>query len=689
MVSYFSYDYQYTWSYSDLSNIYELGNNSVAMDTVLYGKIPIIDYFSAHALDDVWTKIVYCLIHGDVNGILVDPYGGLSEIISFIVLFFIVSELLHEDIAVLFVVLFPGIITGIKWVSICSISIAALLYIYRKPNRKTFVIYWLLVFIGAIMIYDEGLSLGIASILSYLIVTFIQKEWKHLKWFVLCGMLVGFSALGFYSIYGVFTGLPIVSRVREWISVSVGSSSSWATVDYGDQSTFAFWLSYFIVPMTAVALLVFTLIRYVRTKKNGKLVVVTVTYALAELLYITRTIVYHNLAVCSGVTGVLLNFIHWTVALYVLYRASENERKENFCITAWAGIMMAVIIFEGTAVTKYWPVADSMLLSKGLKASEEWELRDDIIENCDQDRIVYDDVSTAFVNQFTAIFDYLLDSDQTYIDFANVTSMYLLTGRVRPGYVGQTPSLLTDLYSQECYLKEISEYDCPLAVLGTTGSLHIQQMIGIPHNIRYYKIAEYIYARYRPLVTFGEFVIWCEKDLYHDYYTSLSKLDLNSLGYTLVDYGYDFTTLRTDENGDTVLDFKPYHSYNLDMIPYIWANYDDYDAINQTELLIPDKMSEYYYHFGGSQKVVSERGNYLAFECTNSSTDNVDYNILFYDSANEGAKVEYHFQVVPGMSSYIIRVSQDYFWDIYNVDTVLFGNINGITVDNVRILEGD
>ena len=95
----------------------------------------------------------------------------------------------------------------------------------------------------------------------------------------------------------------------------------------------------------------------------------------------------------------------------------------------------------------------------------------------------YHDIESAynFVNLMNI---QMLSTNSTYeayegitnyldVDFANITSMYLLTGRERPCYVGQTPSLLTDLYSQECYLRQIEEHDCPLAVLGTTETLVI------------------------------------------------------------------------------------------------------------------------------------------------------------------------------------------------------------------------
>lgn len=690
----FAYSYQYVWSYSYYSNLYEFGNRTVAMDSVLYGKLPIVEYFSAHALTDVWTKIIYCLIHRDINGMFVDPYAGLATILAFGILFYIVKMLFDKDVAILFICLFPGNVTGelgsgIKFTSLCCISVAMMVYILKKPGIKQYVLFWLAVLISVFTTYDEGMALGVACILAYLFIVLVQKQWKYLKLYIICGVSVGIGTLSLYVIYGRVMGIPIISRIKEWISLSAGASSSWATSNFGDVSSFAFLISYFVVPVTAIAILVLTVYNFLKKKEKGIFAIVTIVFALAELLYIPRTIVYHNLAVCSGSTGVLFNFIHWTVSSYVLYSMSLQNKAENKKIFAWGGVLLLVIVAEGALVTKNLPTTSSALLARGITASEDWDLVDNMTENWNQDRIVFDDDTMALINQFRTVFDTLLSDDETFLDFANITSMYALTDRVRPCYVGQSPSLLTDLYSQECFLEEIVEYDCPLVVVGTTETSYLQQMVGIPHNVRYYKIAEYIYAQYRPLLRFGEFAIWCEKESYDSYCVKLSENGFEKTGYDIVDYGYDMTSTYVDENGNLQYDFAPYHSYGLGMIPYIWANYDDYNAIENEEIISLDAQSENYYVFDGSQSVLCDAGNYLVFECTNNTQDDLSISVIFLDSANEGAIFQYSFTAIPGNEQYMIRTSQDYFWDIYNIDRVAYVGDSDFVISDVRILEGD
>lgn len=255
-------------------------------------------------------------------------------------------------------------------------------------------------------------------------------------------------------------------------------------------------------------------------------------------------------------------------------------------------------------------------------------------------------------------------------------------------YRGQSPSLLTDLYSQRCFLNEVAEYDCPLAIVGKTETPYVQK-IEVPFIIQYYKIAEYIYTNYRPLVEFGEFVIWCEKDLYENYSLKLAQNGFEENGYVIVDYGYDATISYIDEEGNKQYEFKPYHSYDIGMIPYIWANYDDYDAISSTEMVFVNCDYDNCFSFAGSQTVLNEQGNYLAFECTSINDKTAAVEIVLQDSVNEGARFQYRFRVVPGINQYIIRVSADAFWNHYNIDKITFDGDSDFTIRDVRILEGD
>lgn len=688
-LKHFSHVYQYIWNYMNYSNIYEVGNATVAVDTILNGKLPIIDYFSAHALTDVWQKIVYCFLHSDIKGILVNPYGGVASLLALLILFFILKKLFDSNLAAFFMCIFPFSVSSIKATGLCFIIVIMLISIINVdiPKISNFISFWMVALLVAFMKYDEGWSLGIACIITYIIINFIQKRWDNIKIFLLSGIGVGVMVLTMYFIYCVFNGILPVSRMKEWLSVSLGSNSTWATSTFGDSASLDFLLCYFIAPMCAVGILIITIIQFIRKRKYPVLAGITMVFAIAEILYIPRGITFNNLSVCRGVNGVLFNFIHWTVSVFVLYEFAIREKSEGKRLLAWVFSFGAVILAEGALVTGVLPTSNSTLYASAAVSAETMKLSNDMSSIRGKERIAYDDATSAFINKFQDVFEVLLEENDTFLDFANVTSLYMLTGRQRPFYVGQSPSLLTDLYSQECFLDEISNYSVPLAILGTTDVQYTQQMVDIPHNIRYYTVAEYIYENYRPLVLLEDFAIWCEKETYDKFSSILKEQGFASKGYSFADYGYDAVACSLQDEKQK--DYRLFHQFNLDMLPYIWANNDGNNAINN------NKLSEVYsdipnhYTFKGSQYVDSSDGNYVAFECTNLGKDNCSVGVSFKDSRKKEIFFEYNFTVVPGTNSYIIRVSQDYFWDVFNIDSIEFFDISECVLDNVRILEGD
>lgn len=685
-LSFFSFDYQYTWSFGNYSNLYELGNSSVAVDTLLHGKLPIIDYFSAHALKDVWTRILYCIIHKDVNGILIDPYYGIAVIIEMIILFYIVKYIFDENVAALYVILFPGLIVSIKWTSICFLSILVLLIINKDLKVKNCIVFWIMLLLSAFMTYDEGISLGLSCIFAFALFLAIDKQWKKMLYWFLCGVCVGSITLIMYITYSIKTGLAVFQRIKEWLSVSVGSNSTWATASFGDQSSFGFFLAYFVAPVLAIAILIFVIYKYIKAREKRTVTILIVAFSMAEIIYIPRTIVFHNLAVSSGLTGVLFNFFHWSFSLFVLYFI-EKKGSQNEKLIMWMTSMFLVFVIEGAIVTNQLPSTNSVLVSKSLSAVKEFQISDIEKNNPGGERVILDEESAELVKKFKNLFDVLLSDDQTFMDFANVTSMYLLTNRQRPSYVAQTPSLLTDLYSQECYLKQIENADCPLVIVGMTETPHLNEMFWVPHNIRYYKVAEYIYKNYRPLVSFDEFAIWCKIEKHDRYRDILDNNDFQERGYTYIDYGYDFTDVAMDDQ--TQVAYKPYHSFDLKKLPYIWANYDKYEARNNKIILDIDGGRKNVYLFDGSQSVKKEKGNYVWFEIENYSNEECSTCIDFMDSACEGARFQYKLDILPGTHGYMIRVSEDYFWDIYNINTITLSNEEALTIKSIKVLEGD
>ena len=187
----------------------------------------------------------------------------------------------------------------------------------------------------------------------------------------------------------------------------------------------------------------------------------------------------------------------------------------------------------------------------------------------------------------------------------------------------------------------------------------------------------------------GDFVVWCKKELHSEFAATLDSAAFREAGYALVDYGYDAAQKNLDENGTVQFSYLPYHSFSLGMIPYAWANYDEYEACANSVLAVPEETAENSYVFSGSQDVLTPKGNYIKFECLNPSGENITATVTLSDSGCETIRYEYAFTVLPGSNTYLIRASQDYFWEAFSIDSVCFSSESPFQTSGLSILEGD
>ena len=353
----------------------------------------------------------------------------------------------------------------------------------------------------------------------------------------------------------------------------------------------------------------------------------------------------------------------------------------------WVFAFMGTILLECTLVTGLTFKTTNVAAANALNTSEYLELRNGVQENIGQSRVVFSDDTSELIESFDLVFDMLLEDDETFLDFANITSLYTLVDRQRPFYVAQSPSLLTDEYTQEQYLEQIKEYKIPLVIMGETESGYIAQLYGIQHSVRYYKVAEHIYQNYRPLLKFGEFSIWCMKENYDEYVDVVRNNNLKE--FVVIDYGYDETIVELDENAETVEVYSYKHENDLGQTAYIWANFDDKSASNNTVLDSLEMIDRNSFIFAGSQSVDRQTGNYILFEVSNSSDAIVEMDIKLEDSEKTQFSYKYTFDILPGDNKYIIRVSSDYFWYASNINKITFETVDNIGVQNLSVLKGD
>ena len=675
--------------YYDIGNyadLYEIGNASILFETFERAKLPIIDYFSAHAIIDVFSRFIFWLFGGDpYTAVFANPWSNLVSCISFVFFYFIIREVFDKKWAALITLLYPFMIQNVLWGELAFIAVLGVIYVIKKPESfDRYIVFWVTFLICVFSRYDTGILVGIGCIFAGFILSALKRI--SFKYSLLSAMCVFVPLFIFYLIYSSLTGFNWLERIREWLSVSAGSSATWATASFGDPRSIKFFIAYELFPLIDAVLIIvtfFMLLCYKTALIHGVLAMI---FSIAYAFMIGRTLIWHNLSIApTGHTGVLLNYFHLAVfffAIYIceIYKQRLTEYKRIFIPFA---LLSCVLFVASNIIGGFLPDHTSFLYGKGIKIAESFSVKKmGTSGNEGKKRIQFSDNTKTLVNSFTKFLDGILEGDQTFIDFANVTGLYALTGRANPAYVSQTPSLLTNEYYQECYLEDIIEADAPLVIIGKSEKDYIMSMAGVRHNIRYYKIAEYIYNNYRPFVSIGQdFAIWCKNDKYNEYLTIFENLELDSNTYKLISSGYD----------------ADLHKYDIGDVPFLWANADKYNAVNNNVICIATRVSEDnvngsyqdQFDFSLPDNLNKSDGQYIYFECTNNS-DIVLSAELTLSNKYKTDEYSISFNIKPGENRYMFRVSSDYYWYYSNISSAIFGcDSDTIKFGNVKILEGD
>lgn len=653
-----------TFNINSYAAMFEMGNYSAVAETISYGQLPVVNYFSAHLLSDMWTRGLYYLLNGDMPGVLAGNYLMLEMVVQYVIFYVLLNRLFGKDKAFWLVFLLPVCIHEIMWSSVNLLAIIALFYVVKRNNWLSYIAFWAALLFGVLYKLDTGYSIGIGCVVLLFVLVICKKV--IVKWipFLLSALGVAGAFLIYFIIGCVKEGVSVVSRIWEFVSVTLMSNSTWALRTVADQVSREFFLIYVLIPVVTLIMIVVTFCKRKEvTDEQLPLFSIILVLGISQLLTMPRILVLHTYNNDTA-AGVLVSFFHLLAACFVafVFRYKENIRMIMFFVT-----FVSVVYLEGVFINGFLPTLNS---SPGIYAYDNSEMCSIAYdESMGTKRAVFTDDTVVFLNEFEVLFDTILEEDETFLDFSNITGLYAFVGRENPAYVSQLPSLLTTEYSQRCLIEEIERHGkVEVALLANREDYYIDGMIGIKHPIRYYLVAEYIYNNFVPLTTVGDFAVWCRKDSY-EYMSE----QLAYIGKDIIDYNY--------------ADKSVLHTYTLGQIPLYWANYDTGNAIASKELYVCKEKGGNRYSIGQGT-IRKETGNYLALKVNHKEQGCGDAFMCLRDK--EGNMLaEFVFDVIPGEWEYVIRISSDFMWYSGMVDYVDFTFEKDCEVSHVRVLEGD
>jgi len=532
--------YSQPWRFIFPENeFFEMANHGISVDHFFrYGSIPIVETFDAHMLSNQ----LFAYIYGFLNGY--EPwspflYTSYISVFSFLLLFYIIKKFTGTTLAFIVVLTFPMLGSLNSQYLFSGIVALALLNIFQNKSKRSFYLFWGSIIFVCFYRLDLGFSAAIGSIVAYFIIHFITKKEYYFKSFFLTGAISTSIIFGLFIVLCLIKGINPVNRFTEFIIISM-SNQNWAFASVGDSNLTVFRLTYYVLPLIIIYLFLKVILKSIlikgfiqqilQNKQSTSALIFFIFFTLFFYFNIPRGIVRHSL-----ISNIILTSLS-TIPVALMCYVYIFKREKNFIY------FLILLIFTNFITQINIPSlkeTDRSLISKSFNSSSFNEKFQPAIAF--NNTRLKESFSFGEIKYFKQILDKVLNKDETYFDFSSMNYYYALTERKNPIYVNQSPLLINGDKSQNITLDEIRKVNPPLVLMPTEENIW-RNIDGIPVEYKYYKIAEYIYKNYTPLLTLSKFTIYVHNNKKLEYQSKLdnvgshnfilsdfSKIDLNSI----------------------------------------------------------------------------------------------------------------------------------------------------------------
>ena len=497
-------------------DLIEGANSSVLISDFFYfHKIPILENYGGHMMTSVWEGIFYGILNKDYVGAIFSPYAQYFTFVLLSILFYYTIAYFWNREISLFIVLFFPFYEYWFYFGMGILVLVFLINYLKKKSVKNIVL--LILSIIWILFYrlDLGFAFSVSALLSLIIYCYKLEKIRELKriFLVLCCIILLVFLFGLFLC--TLKNINFLDRIIEFININI-SNKNWA---YGDitksETMFLFVWGYIVIPSVMTLLLMYMVIgkKVINTVGEEKWLVMLVLN-ISYFINIPRGLVRHSLYENKIYT------IIWTSYIFLaLFITNLTKKNKNFLI-----IFTFFMIFDHTLLNQldFDKVIVNNISLKIRETLKLWTSRSNngntLWEKLNKEKKIVNRVIIApklveEKQKYEEVIGTLLEKNETFIDFSNKSTMYSLLKRKNPVYVSQSPMQLSGEYSQKLFIKEIKNVPIIIMPSDNFDKRFSTTLDEISNAYRYYKVSEYIYQNYEPLIKFKEdFSVWCLKD---------------------------------------------------------------------------------------------------------------------------------------------------------------------------------
>lgn len=490
---------------------FEFANHGLSVDQFFrYGSLPLIETFDAHMLSNQ----LFAYLYGFLNGY--EPwapflYAALLGTVYEILAYFTLSAVAGRKTAFLVCLCLPFMSVGIKLYVMSAIAALCLVRLLRdpKPGLRAFLAFWPPVLLLVFFTLDIGLTTILAAVTTYLTCSLLLKRNLHLKPFLLGGAITA-AGLGVLLLaLCLFKGVDPLLRLSQFLTIA-SSGQNFGISDVGDPFLVRYQIVYHVLPALIALLLAWVVARTVlgtslpaRIQGDRRAMaafVLFVFFAVFFIFYIPRGLTRHMLS--YGVTTTMTSTAALALCCFA-FTLRRGLRVPVFCA-------MQILLFCALFIDQpsFKGQGDNLFRRAMLSGSFHEQLSAPYAFNGTR---VRESFSFSEIRSFKTFLDRNLSESETYVDYASTNYFHALTGRKNPFYINQMPVLVNGDKGQDDVLRTLREGRFPV-VLVPNASGNWMSLDGVPSDLRYYKISEYLYRHYKPVARMSQFDIYWLKD---------------------------------------------------------------------------------------------------------------------------------------------------------------------------------
>ena len=633
------------------THLMESANYSVLISDFLnFGKIPLVEHYGGHMLTQFFGGVFYGILNNDFSGAIYSPYAIYMQVILSVIFYFLAAKIVNRDIAFLSVIFLPFLMSNFDYSGLGVIIIFSLLAYFKKPSILKALVVDFCILICVLYRLDLGVAFGISAAAGAIIYAIFKK--RPLKKLILTSTVFAIAILILWFILCSLKNLDPINQLKQFLVISA-SNQNWAFPTLHKSSSFVFAWAYIVLPLIMLSSLLYLIFSKFKNHLDSKLWFILLVLGIAYLANFTRGIVRHN------VTGLPDNAhtIFWTAYLYLAIYFSAIMKNPAYFIPSYIAFTLGNFVIIG-----------STFLTINLNSPINTVTDNLNFTSLDRkvNRITINETTQSELDTIVDFISPFLNSDETFLDYTNVSLIYSYMKKPDPIYAAQTPGHLNGDFSQTAAIKDLESSNVKLALMPSVDDLGLQKSLdGIPNSLRYYKLSEYIYQNYTPLLSFKYGEIWIKNG---------SLAEAKPIAKNLC---REYTPCHVLSSNT-----KPAEAYNLGLIPLLWGENDSRSAANNSIVSTPTATNDFYVFDTDFNK---EAGNYVKLITTADAAEPAELTLGNLKDSTFTKTAVYNFTLQPGEHTYLFRISHDEDWYNQNVNTVKFTKPNSA----ITILEGD